>query len=374
MPPCRVEAVQWKHRRALRLSNGVIELTVLTGGGHIADLRLTSSPINALWESPWHTIEPQDFNAAKHAALYGEPAVGKMLSGYTGHAVALGYFGMPSKEHEVRGLALHGEAASSEWQLANMSVSANSSSLTLDVELPISELHFRRTLAIAADSHIISVEETITNRQAQPRDFQWVQHAAFGEPLLQPGASTLSLSADRALTWPLGYEGHELLPNNREFTWPMLDAHDLSQPFLKDGTGFVAAVRVNPARNDAYIAVHNRGLALAAGYVFDRQIFPWITLWEENCARAYPPWNGETRVRGVEFGTSPFPVGLAHAQQMRSLFDAPVLATIGAAQSLTTRYTMFVTPVPPSWPSVTDVTGDDDHLLLHAGNSGQLRL
>jgi hypothetical protein len=373
MSPCRVEAVEWKHRRALRLSNGVIELTVLTGGGHIADLRLNGSPINALWESPWHTIEPQDFDAAKHAALYGEPAVGKILSGYTGHAVALGYFGMPSKEDEARGLALHGEAASTQWQLANMNVSANSTSLALEVDLPISELHFRCTLTVTADSHIISVEETVTNRRANALDFQWVQHAAFGEPLLQPGISTLSLRADRAITWPLGYEGHELLPNDREFTWPRLDAHDLSRPFLQNGTGFVAAV-LTPQRKHAYIAVHNRALALAAGYVFDRQIFPWITLWEENRARVYPPWNGETRVRGVEFGTSPFPLGLAHAQQMRSLFRAPVLATIGAAQSLTTRYTMFVTPVPPSWPSITNVTRDGDHLILHAENGDQLRL
>jgi hypothetical protein len=374
MPQCRVEAVQWKQRRAFRLSNRAIELTVLTGGGHIADFRLTGSPINALWEAPWPTIEPQDFSPAQHTALYGTPAIGRMLSGYTGHALAVGYFGMPSKADDMRGLALHGEAASSEWQLAKMSANVDSAILALEAALRIAELHVRRTFTIIANEQTVSVEETVSNHRAEPRDIQWVQHAAFGEPLLEPGAATLSLSGDRATTWPLGYEGHDLLPNHREFAWPKLDAYDLSHPFLKDGTGFVAAVLVNPKRNDAYVAVHNRKLRLSAGYIFNSQVFPWITLWEENRARAYPPWNGETRVRGVEFGTSPFPLGLQHAQAMQALFDTPVLARLQAGESACTNYSMFIAPVPPEWQRIGDVRRRDHYLWLESDKGEQLRL
>jgi hypothetical protein len=37
-PVC--EAVQWKGREATRLANGVVEIICLTGGGHMASLRL----------------------------------------------------------------------------------------------------------------------------------------------------------------------------------------------------------------------------------------------------------------------------------------------------------------------------------------------
>src|SRR5512140_602062 len=99
------EAVRWKNRRGFRLSNSKIEVTVLLGGGHIADLRLCGSTTNALWEAPWPTIEPYQFSDDEHSAAYGQRAVGQMLSGYTGHALAIPYFGMPSPAEATRGLA-----------------------------------------------------------------------------------------------------------------------------------------------------------------------------------------------------------------------------------------------------------------------------
>ena len=367
----------WKQRRGFRLSNRQIEITVLLGGGHVADLRLCGSPINALWEAPWPTIEPYQFSEADHAALYGEHAVGQMLSGYTGHALALGYFGMPSPEQAQQGLSLHGEAASSPWHVADAMATDSSASLTLEVELPISAMYFRRTLRLSADASAVSVEESVSNRSAQARDMQWVQHVAFGEPLFSAGEASLSLSAQQGITWPLGYEGREWLPANLMFEWPTVASQDgeidLASPFVKEGSGFVAAVRAKP-HDHAFIAVHNRRLALAAGYLFDARRFPWIALWEENRARKYPPWNAITRVRGVEFGTSPMPLGLEHAQEMRALFDTPVLATIAGRAELTTTYQVFVTPVPHDWQGVPQVSRIGDELVLHSDTYGQLAI
>ena len=378
MPQCSAESVQWKQRRGFRLSNRQIEITVLLGGGHVADLRLCSSPINALWEAPWATIEPYQFSDPDHAALYGERAIGQMLSGYTGHALALGYFGMPSTVQTQQGLSLHGEAASAEWHVADATATDSFACLTLEVELPISNLHFRRTLRLSAVAFTVSVEESVSNRSAQARDMQWVQHAAFGEPLFSIGNASLSLSAQRGITWPLGYEGRECLPANQLFEWPTVASPhgeiDLSSPFVREGSGFVAAVRTNPRHHDAFIAVHNRRLALAAGYLFDARRFPWIALWEENRARTDPPWNGITRVRGVEFGTSPMPLGLEHAQEMRTLFDTPVLATIAGRAELTTAYQIFVTSVPPHWQRVQQVRRIGDELVLHSDRCTQLAI
>ena len=91
-------------------------------------------------------------------------------------------------------------------------------------------------------------------------------------------------------------------------------------------------------------------------------------------ARGFRRSRADRRERGIEFGTSPFPLGLAQAQELRTLFDAPVLATIGAEQSLTTRYTMFLTPAPPEWTAISDVTREGEHLILQTDNAEQLRL
>ena len=379
MPRCAADAVEWKNRRAFRLSNGIVELTVLLGGGHITDFRLCGSPINALFESPWPTIEPQTFSSREHATFYGDGPVGKFLCAYTGHALALGYFGMPSPAEAAQGLPLHGEAATANWTVVSATADDHSATLSLEVNLPVQRLHFRREISLPANSFTACITEIVTNPTSDEIEFQWVQHAAFGEPLFSDGEATLSVSAPRGLTWPAGYEGRELLPNDTAFRWPFAQSiggepADLSEPFSRDGTGFVAALLTDSNRDDAFIAVHNRRHRLIAGYRFDRRIFPWVALWEENCARQYPPWNGRTRVRGVEFGTSPMPLGLAHAQEMRALFDTPVLTSIRGNSDLRTEYDLFIHSVPPHWEQIKDVRKSKRTLVVRGAGDEEINL
>jgi hypothetical protein len=222
---------------------------------------------------------------------------------------------------------------------------------------------------VRANALTAAIEETVVNRSGAEIVLQWVQHTAFGEPFYTKADSSLFVPVARARTWPLGYEGRELLPNDTEFAWPVAPTTtggrvDLTIPFQRDGTGFVASLLVPVQRASGYIAIHNRRLGLVAGYSFDRPRFPWIALWEENCARPYAPWNGTTRVRGVEFGTSPMPLGLEQAREMRSLYDTPVLTTIPPGSQLNTMYEIFVSPVASDWKGVSDVVTSGDSLAI----------
>jgi hypothetical protein len=373
MSCCAVDPVLWNDRRAYRLSNANVELAVLVGGGHIADCRLCGSPLNVLWESPWPTIEPQTFSSREHAALYGGSPVGRFLCAYTGHALALGYFGMPSPEEAERGMGLHGEAANSEWKVVSAVADDDAATLVMEVTLSAYRLHFRRNICLPREAFTASITEIVTNLSATAVEFQWVQHAAFGEPFFVNGEATLFASGRRGVTWPGGYEGHEVLENDAEYEWPYAQSIDgeqidLSQPFVRDGTGFVAALLLDSDRENAFVAVHNRRLQLVAGYSFDPMLFPWIVLWEENRARANTPWNKRTRVRGVEFGTSPMPLGLAHAREMRRLFDTPVLCSIAGSSSLRAQYDLFLHPVPPQWSQIKDVRKTERTLVVRGDN------
>jgi hypothetical protein len=377
MPRCSTNAVAWKNRPAYRLSNGRVELTALLGGGHIADFRLCGSPINALWESPWRTIEPQTFSSRKHAELYGIAPAGKFLSGYTGHALALGYFGMPSVAEHERGLALHGEAASTQWKVVAANCDDHSATLAMEVLLSVHRLHFRREISLSSNAFAACITEVVTNRSSDEAEFQWVEHAAFGEPLFTNGEASLFVSGTRGMTWPAGYEGHELLANNAEYSWPHAPSEDggpvdLSQPFVRHGTGFVAALLSDSDRENAFVAVHNRRHNLVAGYLFDRSRFPWVALWEENCARESSPWNGRTKVRGVEFGTSPMPLGLDHARKMRSLFDTPVLVSIPANSLMKAHYDLFIHPAPQQWTRIKDIRRLDRTLLVRGDDDDEI--
>jgi hypothetical protein len=379
MSRCAVDAVTWNNRQAYRLSNAKVELTALLGGGHIADFRLCDSPINVLWESPWPTIEPQTFSSREHAPLYGEGPVGRFLCGYTGHALALGYFGMPSSEEAQQGLPLHGEAANSAWKIVSAVADSDSATLVTEITLPVYRMHFRREIVLPRDAFIACITETVTNLSGDAVEFQWVQHAAFGEPFFATGEATLFLSGTRGVTWPAGYEGHELLAGDIEFQWPYAQSVDgepvnLSQPFVRDGTGFVAGVLAGTGRECAFAVVHNRRHQLVAGYCFNPLLFPWIVLWEENRAREYAPWNKRTRARGVEFGTSPMPLGLAHAREMRRLFDTPVLSSIPGSSCLQAQYDLFLHPAPPQWTQIEDVRQTEHTLVVQGDGDEEIKL
>jgi Domain of unknown function (DUF4432) len=379
MPLCESQPTTWKNRRAYRLSNGAIELIILLGGGHIAEFRLSDSPVNTLWEAPWPTLDPQTFSPPKHNALYGDGPVGKFLSGYTGHALVLGNFGMPSDPEAARGVPLHGEAACSDWTVVSAEQDDHCALLVLEVDIPYYHLHFRREISLAAGASCTSIRETVRNQGAAETTFQWVQHVACGEPFLAHDESNLFVDVSRAITWPLGYEGFELLRDDAEFLWPNAPANsggtiDLSNPFAQSGTGFVASLLTSADHPNAAIAVLNRRHALVAGYCFERARFPWVAVWEENRARQYPPWNGVARVRGVEFGTSPMPLGIEQARETQRLFDTPVLTRIAPDSEVSTAYDIFVTRVPASWKAIAGIERSTKSLAIRNATGEKVRL
>ncbi len=343
MPNCTCIPVDWRGRSAWRLSNGRIELTILTGGGNLADFRLCGSSINLLWTAPWPTIDAYTFTEAAHGHYYGTGPAGRLLSGCTGHFVAAGYFGMPSNGESD--LPLHGEAASSLWTVTKSSAGDDCAQLAMEVSLPGVGLHLNRQVILAAESAALSVTEQLTNTTSSPVDFQWVQHAMFGAPLFSGPHAKLALPAQAAITWPCGYEGREVLENNSEFVWPMavtIDRKrlDLSRPFQREGAGFVASV-LTADGPDAYVAITNTDLGIVAGYVYARAAYPWIALWEENRARTNAPWHGETQVRGIEFGNSPMPLGLEYARSRPELLGAPTYRVLAPFERTVASYSLF---------------------------------
>jgi hypothetical protein len=373
--------IEWKGRPAWRLSNGILELTVLTGGGHLASLRrLTPESPNLLWEAPWKTIDPATFKPALHNQLYTPPPSGPFLSGFTGHALVLGYFGGPSDAEAKAGLPIHGEAASLTWRTVSHGIARGTVKLVMEVREPAMGLRFRREIVMTNGESVIQIREHVTNERDADTYFQWVQHATFGEPLLSQNDGRITISAVRGQTWGLGYEGKALLADNKMFHWPDAPLRsggtaDLTRVFIREGTGFVVGAQVDPSRTHGFVAASNTRLRMAAGYCFPRATFPWVAVWEENAAREYSPWNQVTRCRGLEFGTSPMPLGLAHDINSGPLFETPTLARIGAKSSIEVDYKMFAAVMPERWRGVADVRYSKTGLeVIGIGGGESLRL
>jgi hypothetical protein len=354
-------------------------LVVLTGGGHIAKFGFAPSSgfpeINVLWEAPWPTIDPQDYRAS-HAAQYGPEPAGSFLASFSGHALCLDYFGSPSGEEVNNGMRLHGEAAGLRWKQVRTPENA---ALALETQLPVAGLHFRREVKLRPEEAVAYFHETIGNQREEDRYFHWVQHVTFGLPLLSPGESHIALSSSRVRTWPHGYDGKALLQDALDFEWPHATGVpgtpcDISRPFVEAGKGFVATALTDVTREPAFLAVLNWRLGMVAGYCFRRRDFPWITLWEENCARTDPPWNGHTQARGLEFGTTPFPLGKEEVFRAGPLFGTPTFRRLAARSETSARYIAFLAIVPQSWRQITDIRLQPDIIIVVGKNDEQVRV
>ena len=82
-----------------------IRVTVLEGGGHIAEILDKATGVNPLWTPPWPSIEPEEFDHVAHPGYGGGPAESRLLSAIMGHNLCLDFFGGPSPEEEAAGLS-----------------------------------------------------------------------------------------------------------------------------------------------------------------------------------------------------------------------------------------------------------------------------
>ena len=368
---------EWKCRSAFHLGSDRVEMTVLTGGGHIASFSFTPNSghptENAIWESPWPSADPLTPEHDELSAQYGGRPTGTFLASYSGHSLCLDRFGPPSDLEASLGVALHGEAGIADW---TCEIDGTRGGVVARAELPIAGLQVRRRIQIAAGESVARVEEHVRNLRDTPREIQWQQHATLGAPLVSAGSSSIAASVGKGRTWPFGYDGPCLVPSDMPFEWPYVEtqAHgrrDLRCPFTPPNGGYVVAVQQVPGREIGFVSALNWELGLLFGYCFRPADFPWLAVWHENRARDHAPWNGVTQALGLEFGTTPWPVGKEEMAHRRSAFDGPIDRTVPPHGKLDASWLMFLAQVPKTWREILDVTVAEDRIALREAGGEQ---
>lgn len=366
----------WRGRQCFRLGNGLLELVVLTGGGHIAQLRLKRPPgrpsISPLWVPPWKTIEPYAYRTTRHTARFGSITEGKLLCGLSGHNLCLDYFGSPSPEEAQQGLSQHGEAPSLRWRKISQSIADDRLELVLSVRLPAAGLRFRRRITLRRDQPVVYFRETVGNERKCDHFFHWTQHVTLGPPFISKRESTVSLSGIRGITFPFGYdEGKSLLASGKEFRWPFAPARsggsvNLERVLIREGLGFVASVLIDPRRGWGYVSALSTKHRLLIAYCFRRKDFPWVAIWEENRAISAVPWQSRTEARGLEFGTTPIPSTRSDTFRRGRLFGTDTLACVPARKQKTVEYLAFLAEVPASVRRIHDIRYSGKEIVVNS--------
>jgi hypothetical protein len=310
----------YRGRRAATIENSDLRLTVLEGGGHIAEVLHKSTGVNPLWTPPWPSIEPADYQASTDTT-YGAGVESQLLAGIMGHNLCLDIFGGPSAEEFAAGLQPHGEASIVAYELG-----AQNSELTATATLPEARLRVERRLRLNGSA--IQILESVENLTATDRAIAWTQHVTLGPPFLENGTTEFRASATRSKVFERQFGAADYLTQGAVFDWPRAPRDDggtvdlrVFNASLKSGA--YTTHLMDPNQPDPFFIAYSPVSRVAFGYVWRQRDFPWMGIWEENRSRQQPPWNGRTITRGMEFGVSPFPETRREMIQRGELFGVP---------------------------------------------------
>jgi hypothetical protein len=315
----------FRGRRAAAIENERLRVTVLEGGGHIAEILDKRTGVSPLWIPNWDTIEPGDYDATRHPQ-YGGGADASLLSGIMGHNLCLDIFGGPSDAEAAAGFPVHGETS-----VARFTIDARADRLRMQTVLPNAQLRVSREITLAADE--VRVRERVENLSSTDRPVGWTQHVTLGPPFLVRGGTEFRIPADRSIVYPATFGTADYLEAGAEFTWP--DAPragggriDVRRYSAAPASSAYTAHRMNPADDVASFTAFSPQHQLLFSYSWRRIDFPWLGIWEENHSRTTPPWNGQALTCGLEFGVSPFPESRRQMIERGRLFDTPTFRWI----------------------------------------------
>ncbi len=329
--------IAYEGRPAWRIETEQLRVTMMECGGHVAEIVCKAAgEVNPLWIQNRPTIDSDHFDPAIHGPIYGTDSEARVISGLMGHNLCFPYWGRPSASEETAGMTFHGESNILRWE----KLGEGPDSLKLGVTLPNCSIRFEREIRCAQS--VVHFSEAATNLCAWDRPVGWCEHVTLGPPFLEAGSTAIAANLTR------GFRNGD--NSGSEFQWPTGQG---SIPCLL--TGFSAAQHsdlvncflVDPAAEVGYFAAWHPRLRLLFGYVFPRQEFPWMNVWEDHSA--------SRQTRGMEFSNTPIDGTKKQLLRKTEIWGVPAYDWLDAKSTLRKSYAAFATGTPEGFGGVANV-------------------
>ena len=321
------------------LSNGKLQIVVLTKGASIASVVMSDDPekLNPMWNT---LGRGGDFN------------------GINGHFVAVDGFGQSSTEERAAGLGQHGEGHTLEYKV-KPERNGNISTLTLTGLMPIVQENFTRAYTVVDGENVVYVDSKLENLMGFDRPINWAEHATIQAPFVEPGKLTFYISGTRSQNRPYaaaaaggGRGGGTVrrIVSGADFTWPTspgLDGNPVDMSVVPENPHYVdhTATLMDPVRRLEWVAALSSSRQSIYGYIFRREDYPWLQTWDN-----YPTVAG--LVHGLEFGTQPYDLGRRIITDNGPLFGTPVWRWLPAKSTIESHFLLFYAHVPQGFTKV----------------------
>lgn len=365
-------------RHAYVLETDQVRVSALRGAGHWAEIRLKSDDpkksVNPMRIPHFPTIEPWEYDGAKHDKIYGGGTNRWLQSGYMGHLLNFPTFGGPSEKEAQSGLGNHGEALVVEWKKDAAITSADAVQLVYSAYLPRTQYNVGRTLTLLDGETVMYVEEWVENLLAFGRPAHWVQHATFGPPFVEPGKNVLDASATRGEVRGPTSPNRMLARGSIDWPWgtsPEGRRVSLREMQDRPKSGIYYAMLMDPDRERNYFTMFHKDYNVLIGYLWHTKDFPWLGDWQENQGNGGLPWNHQVVARGMEFGTTPFGGPMENVVSEGKLYGVPLYRWIDGREKATVRYVVFLAEIPDGYEGVQYVETKAGKIVITERGTGR---
>lgn len=363
---CFATPCVFRGRQAVCIGNDIVQIRVLTGGGHIAtvqtatDVREKSGAESEdfgspLWIPPWSTVDPA-LSELADTQEFGDGLEGRyLLSHIMGHNLCLDVFGDHSKgEVDKCGLAFHGEAGQTTWKVKSVVRESDGAKLRvcLAAHLTATMMDVSRTFTVSEGSSAIEVQETMKSLVGFDRALGRANHVTIGKAFLQDGQTVFHCNADRGKTWPEDIGDFKSFAVGEEFDFPDIPAasYGPAAPKRRNWRTYpypdqpksrgLLTLRIKGDSKWGYFSAESPSRCRRLCYVWERSAFPFLMTWEENKANEEKPWGGRTLTRGLEFSSYAFALGRRSNVALGKVLDTPAFQWLDAHEEFTTTWFM----------------------------------
>lgn len=310
---------------AIEMENTEYRITLLPGkGGDVIELRDKTIDRNILFEAPHN---------------WQVPGSGYVQSKDTGTAWMDHYPGgwqdclpMGGNDPKAAGAVygIHGESSLIPWNY-DVSATAEAVTATLSTELVRYPFYVERRIRVPKNQSVIHVEATIENRGTVELPYIWLQHIAWGAPLVSSG-STIDMPNEAQVTVDAEPQGDSPLTPGDEFAWST-QGTDSDLSTMPAGDSGIHDLSYIHGFDDGWYAITNPELERGVAVSFDADLFESVWCWRALGGFEMSPFFGRETVVGLEPCTG-YPAGdLPDAQGPDG---TGTLKTIGAGETVST--------------------------------------
>lgn len=289
------------------LENRALRVAVLPRrGAEIAEFRHKPSDVDVLWRSPWPArpaAVPAPWAGSAGAAFLGDYLGGwQELFPTCGDATTYG--GLP--------MGIHGEVAHLPWSWRIVTESEDEIAIDFEVETVLSPFRLRRRMSLRDDRATLWLDERIDHLGAEPSEFMWGHHPAFGAPFLKAGCR-IDTDAATVLTTSHHHDPASRLRPDRRTAWPYGEGRDGARidlsvvPGSESGTHDWAYL-TDFERGWYAVREPEHGVGFALRWPAD--VMPYLLFWQNYGGATAAPWHGRAYVAALEPHSS-FPASLA---------------------------------------------------------------